>query len=92
MSDIIIKWKIVSKDPLQVIYFMNTKLMGMDDEGFSRIIDHIRSDKQAVHVILKGTGINTKGGNSIENTMPFRTRFGELKSVLGGRKIIYESD
>jgi len=71
------------------MYFIDDSQVGEGDEGFDKILQAIRTHKNA-RVTLKIQYNSSFGGNSLKDSLPFARRFDELTEALGRRKLIYE--
>ena len=83
-----IKWEHPGGDPAHVMYYVDDSPVGVDNEGFDRILDAIRLNNN-VQVTLRIRNVSV-GGESLIDTLPFRERFNELREALGHSKLIYE--
>ncbi|MGA9365508.1 MAG: hypothetical protein WBW16_14185 [Bacteroidota bacterium] len=88
MKTMTVRWEHAPGDIHHVMYFIDNSPVGEDDEGFDKILDTIRTYKNIqVTLIIQHT---PSGGNTLEDSLPFRERFDELIEALGKNKLIYE--
>jgi hypothetical protein len=88
ITQIEVSWKIVSVTPRQVTYTMNGKTVGNGDTGFDQVLTHIRENPHA-SITIRGTLMDTLGGGSFEDSLPFQHRLQDLYSAAGGRNIAF---
>jgi hypothetical protein len=89
MKEIRISWELTPEAPARPAYHVNDSPVGEGDEGFDRILDLVRSHKDA-RVILHVKQMTSLGGGDLEESLPFGDRLDELGKELGERKIVYE--
>ena len=89
MESLTIRWESAPDDPARTIYFVNGAPAGEGDSGFDRVLEIVRSHPEA-KIILKIVRISGFGGESLDSTLPFRERFGELKAAMGEKGFVYE--
>jgi hypothetical protein len=83
-----LSWKISSTDPLRIQYFINSLLVGEDNNGFDKVLEQIKASRsKKVELIVKGA--ISLGGGCIEDSLPFKDRFKEFKTALGAKKLLY---
>jgi hypothetical protein len=83
---IVVHWELKSANPLEVVYAINKRKVGHNDEGFNQVLMHVRENPGA-KIKLDGPMINTLGGNSREQSFPFASRWTEFLAALGKRSI-----
>jgi hypothetical protein len=90
MKNLVIRWEKLSEETGQVIYFANELNIGAGDSGFDQIIKTIKENPGLEKIILKAPLTLGLGGESMESTFPFASRYDELKNVTGTRNLIID--
>jgi hypothetical protein len=89
MESLTIRWEKSAGEAARTTYFVNDTAVGEDDGGFDKVLETIRSQKDA-KVILKIVSISSLGGESLVGSLPFRKRFEEFRSSVGTKGYVYE--
>lgn len=84
-----ISWQTDNEDASPIIYYINSRKVGEDDDGFKKILQAIEKEPQA-EVIIEINQMHGFGGGKLEDQLPFIKRYHELIKALGERKLIYK--
>ena len=90
MEELVIRWEVVPGKSGQVNYFVNDLVVGSGDTGFDKIIKMLKENPKIGGVVLKAWLGGGLGGESFIKSLPFASRYDELKKTLGNRTLLIE--